>query len=74
MFTDNMKWLILVLLFYLLLICSKCNKVINITSQDHLLQLYLCHHYNYTGDTTLLLLDTAYNISGNNVVTGGCGH
>ena len=60
-----MKWLILVLLFHLLLICSKCNKVINITSQDQLLQLYLCHHYNYTGDTTLLLLDTVYNISGN---------
>ena len=59
-----MKWLMLVLLFHLLLICSKCNKVINITSQDHL-QLYLCHHYNYTGDTTLLLLDTLYNISGN---------
>ena len=54
----------LVLLFHLLLICSKCNKVINITSQNHL-QLYLCHHYNYTGDTTLLLLDTVYNISGN---------
>ena len=54
----------LVLLFHLLLICSKCNKVINITSQDHL-QLYLCHHYNYTGDTTLLLLDTVYNIRGN---------
>ena len=65
MLTDNMKWLMLVVLFHLLLICSKCNKVINITSQDHLLQLYLCHHYNYTGDTTLLLLDTAYNISGN---------
>ena len=60
-----MKWLVLVFLFYLLLICSKCNKVINITSQDHLLQLYLCHQYNYTGDTTLLLLDTLYNISGN---------
>ena len=60
-----MKWLMLVLLFHLLLICSKCNKVINITSQDCLLQLYLCHHYNYTGDTTLLLLDTLYNISGN---------
>ena len=59
-----MKWLMLVLLFHLLLICSKCNKVINITSQDHL-ELYLCHHYNYTGDTTLLLLDTLYNISGN---------
>ena len=59
-----MKWLLLVLLFHLLLICSKCNKVINIASQDHL-QLYLCHHYNYTGDTTLLLLDTLYNISGN---------
>ena len=54
-----------VLLFHLLLICSKCNKVINITSQDHLLQFYLCHQYNYTGDTTLLLLDTLYNISGN---------
>ena len=52
-------------LFHLLLICSKCNKVINVTSQDNLLQLYLCHHYNYTGDTTLLLLDTLYNISGN---------
>ena len=64
MFIDNMKWLILVLLFHLLLICSKCNKVINIISQDYL-QLYLCHHYNYTGDTTLLLLDTVYNISGN---------
>ena len=25
----------------------------------------MCHHYNYTGDTTLLLLDTLYNISGN---------
>ena len=25
----------------------------------------MCHHYNYTGDTTLLLLDTVYNISGN---------
>ena len=60
-----MKWLILLFLFHLLLICSKCNKVINITSQDHLLQLYLCHHYIYTGDTTLLLLDTVYNISGN---------
>ena len=60
-----MKWLMLVLLLHLLLICSKCNKVINITSQDHLLQLYLCHHYNYTGDTILLLLDTVYNISGN---------
>ena len=60
-----MKWLMLVLLLHLLLIFSKCNKVINITSQDHLLQLYLCHHYNYTGDTTLLLLDTVYNISGN---------
>ena len=59
-----MKWLILVLLFHLLLICSKCNKVINITSQDHL-QSYLCQYYNYTGDTTLLLLDTGYNISGN---------
>ena len=59
-----MKWLILVFLFHLLLICSKCNKVIKITSQDHLLQ-YLCHHYNYTGDTILLLLDTVYNISGN---------
>ena len=59
-----MKWLMLVLLFHLLLICSKCNKVINITSQDQLLQLYLCHHYNYTDDTTLLLLDTVYNISG----------
>ena len=55
----------LVLLFHLLLICSKCNKVINITSQNHLLRLYLCHHYNYTGDTTLLLLDNIYNISGN---------
>ena len=54
----------LVVLFHLLLIYSKCNKVINITSQDHL-QLYLCHHYNYTGDTILLLLDTIYNISGN---------
>ena len=60
-----MKWLMLVLLFHLLLICSKCNKVINITSQDQLLQLYLCHHYNYTGNTTLLLLDTVYSISGN---------
>ena len=60
-----MKWLTLVLLFHLLLICGKCNKVINIASQDHLLQSYLCHHYNYTGDTTLLLLDTVYNISGN---------
>ena len=60
-----MKCLVLILLFHLLLICSKCNKVINITSQDHLLQLYLCHHYNYTGDTSLLLLDTVYNISGN---------
>ena len=60
-----MKCLVLVLLFHLILICSKCNKVINIISQDHLLQLYLCHHYNYTGDTTLLLLDTVYNISGN---------
>ena len=60
-----MKWLMLVLLFHLLLICSKCNKVINVTSQDHLLWTYLCHHYNYTGDTTLLLLDTLYNISGN---------
>ena len=60
-----MKWLMLVLLFHSLLICSKCNKVINITSQDQLLQLYLCHHYNYTGDTTLLLRDTVYNISGN---------
>ena len=59
-----MKWLMLVLLFHLQLICSKCNKVINITAQDHLLQ-YLCHHYNYTGDTTLLLIDTVYNISGN---------
>ena len=59
-----MKLLKLVLLFHLLLICSNCNKVINITSQDHL-QLYLCHHDNYTGDTTLLLLDTVYNISGN---------
>ena len=68
MLTDNMKWLMLVVLFHLLLICSKCNKVINITSQDHLLQLYLCHHYNYTGDTTLLLLDTVYNISGNGSV------
>ena len=58
-----MKWLVLVLLFHLLLICSKCNKVINITAQDHLLQ-YLSNHYNYTGDTTLLLLDTVYNISG----------
>ena len=58
-----MKWLMLVLLFQLLLICSKCNKVINITSQNHL-QLYLCHHYNYTDDTTLLLLDTVYNIRG----------
>ena len=64
MFTDNMKWLMLVLLFQLLLICSKCNKVINIISQDHL-QSYLCHQYNYTGDTTLLLLDTLYNISDN---------
>ena len=54
-----------VLLFHLLLICSKCNKVINITSEDRLLQSYLCHHYNYTDDTTLLLLDTLYNISGN---------
>ena len=54
----------LVLLFHLLLICGKCNKVINISAQDHLVQ-YLCHHYNYTGDTTLLLLDTVYNISGN---------
>ena len=60
-----MKWLMLLFLFHLLLICSKCNKVINITSQDHLLQLYLCHHYNYTGDTTLLLLDKVYNVSGN---------
>ena len=60
-----MKWLMLVVLFHLLLTCSKCNKVINITSQDHLLQLYLCHHYNYTSDTTLLLLDNIYNISGN---------
>ena len=58
-----MKWLMLVFLFHL--ICSKCNKIINIASQDHLLQLYLCHHYNYTGNTTLLLLDTLYNISGN---------
>ena len=65
MFTDNMKWLMLVLLSHLLLICSKCNKVINITSRDRLLQLYLCHHYNYTDDTTLLLPDTVYNISGN---------
>ena len=63
-FTDNMKWLMLVLLFHLLLICSKCNKVINITSQNHLLQ-FMCHHYNYTGDTSLLLLDTVYNIIGN---------
>ena len=60
-----MKWLMFVFLFHLLLICSKCNKVIDITSQDQLLQLYLCHHYNYTGNTTLLLLDTVYNISGN---------
>ena len=60
-----MKWLLLVLFFHLLLICSECNKVINVFSQDHLLQLYLCHHYNYTGNTTLLLLDTVYNISGN---------
>ena len=45
--------------------CSKCNKVINITSQDHFSKLYLCQHYNYTSDTTLLLLDTVYNISGN---------
>ena len=60
-----MKWFMLVVLFHLLLICSKCNKVINIISQDHLLQSYLCHHYNYTGDTTLLLLDTVYNVSGN---------
>ena len=60
-----MKWLMLVLLFHLLLICSKCNKVINITSQDCLLQSYLCHHYHYTDDTTLLLLDPVYNISGN---------
>ena len=59
-----MKCLMLVLLFHLLLKCSKCNKVIYITSQDQLLQLYLCHHYNYTDDTTLLLLDTVYNISG----------
>ena len=59
-----MKCLKLVLLFHLLLICSKCNKVINITSQDQLLQL-MCNHYNYTDDTTLLLLDTVYNISGN---------
>ena len=59
-----MKWLILIFLFHLLLICSKCNKVINITAQDHL-QSYLCQYYNYTGDTTLLLLDTGYNISGN---------
>ena len=59
-----MKCLVLVLLFHLLLICSKCNKVINITSHDPL-SLYLCHHYNYTVDTTLLLLDTVYNISGN---------
>ena len=59
-----MKWLMLVLLFHLLLICSKCNKVIDILSQDYLLQLYLCHHYNYTGDITLLLLDTVYNING----------
>ena len=59
-----MKSLVLVLLFHLLLICSKCNKVINIASHDPL-SLYLCHHYNYTGDTTLLLLDTVYNISGN---------
>ena len=59
-----MKWLMLVVLFHLLLRCCKCNKVINITSQDHL-EPYLCHHYNYTGDTTLLLLDTLYNISGN---------
>ena len=59
-----MKWLMLVLLFHLLLICSKCNKVIKITSQNHL-QSYLCQYYNYTGDTTLLLLDTGYNISGN---------
>ena len=65
MLTDNMKWLMLVLFFHLLLICSKCNKVINIISQDHPLQSYLCHHYNYTSDTTLLLLDTLYNISGN---------
>ena len=65
MFTDNMKWPMLVFLFHLLLLCSKCNKVINITLQNHLLQLYLCHHYNYTGDTTLLLLDTVYNINGN---------
>ena len=62
---NNMKWFMLVFLFHLLLICSKCNKVININSQDHLLQLYLCHHYNYTDNTTLLLLDTVYNISGN---------
>ena len=60
-----MKWLMLVFLFHLLLICSKCNKVINIISEDCLLQSYLCHQYNYTGDTTLLLLDTLYNISGN---------
>ena len=60
-----MKWLMLVLLFYLLLICSRCNKVINITAQDQILQSYLCHHYNYTSDTTILLLDTHYNISGN---------
>ena len=65
MFTENMKWLMLVLLFHLLLICSKCNKVINITSQDHLLQSYLCNHDHFTDDTTLLLLDTLYNISGN---------
>ena len=25
----------------------------------------MCHHYNYTGNTTLVLLDTVYNISGN---------
>ena len=60
-----MKWLILVFLFHVLLICSKCNKVINATSQDHLLKIYLCHHNNYTGDTTLLLLDAVYNISCN---------
>ena len=60
-----MKWLMSVLLFHLLLICSKCNKVIDITSQDQLLQSYLCNHNNYTGDITLLLLDTVYNISGN---------
>ena len=36
-----MYWLMLVLLFHLLLICSKCNKLINITSQYHLLDHFL---------------------------------